>query len=351
MNSPILFSIFLSDFLKDREGTIAFADDIILYSHGSKVRLIQNTLQKKFNQLQKYCFDWKLKINLGKCEVILFRTALSQANRDLRQNWKNLRIFGGVSTGNVQLKISTGVRYLGVHLDRFLYFNDHVKIQLVKARSAFMNLKRLFYSAHITSDVKLICYWTLIRPILSYGCPIWFNISPSYMERIRVFERKCLRTCLGKYRSAESEFLHLISNRNIYDDARSLRVDNFIIKLIRNHFARSAEVIENNLVSGPALYCNPLFFKRSLAVGHVPPEAFMYLDRLGYIQDELNVPVFYHAYRRATDKKMIYEPRLNSSASNAIWRHSMAIPERDSEVQINPHKYFWLDWNVQLDTS
>lgn len=346
VNSPILFSVFLSDFLKDREGTVAFADDIILYSHGSRVAAIQSNLQQKFNQLQKFCADWKLKINFSKCEVILFRTVLSQANRDLRKNWKNLSIFSHVSNGNVQLRSSTGVRYLGVWLDHFLYFNEHIKVQLDKARAAFMSLKRLFYSTHLTSDVKLICYLTLIRPILTYGCPIWYNISSSYMEKLRVFERKCLRACLGKYRSVESEFLHLISNKIIYDNAGILRIDNYIIKLIRNHFARSADVTENNLVSGPALYYNPLFFKRSLETGHVPPEAFKYLDSLGYIQDRQNVPVFYHAYRRATNKTVVYEPRLNSSVPDAIWRYNMALSTRDCEVQIVSDRFFWLDGGV-----
>lgn len=209
-----------------------------------------------------------------------------------------------------------------------------------------MGLKRLFYSAHLTSDVKIICYLTLVRPILTYACPIWFNISPSFMEKLRVFERKCIRACLGKYRSAESEFLHLISNKNIYDEAGILRVDIYMINLIRQHFVRSAEVIENNLVSGPALYNNSLFFKRSLELGRVSPEAFMYLDRLGYIQDRHNVPVFYHAYRRATDKSVMYEPRLDSSVPDAIWRYSMTLSEADSNVQVKPEKYFWLNWGV-----
>ncbi|KNC20875.1 hypothetical protein FF38_04214 [Lucilia cuprina] len=46
-------------------------------------------------------------------------------------------------------------------------------------------------------------YQSLIRPIITYACSIWFNISASNMEKIRIFERKCLRACTSLYRSSE----------------------------------------------------------------------------------------------------------------------------------------------------
>ena len=60
--------------------------------------------------------------------------------------------------------------------------------------------------------INVIVYQTLIRPKITYGCPIWFNISPSNMEKLRVFERKCLRTCVSKFRSSECNYVRYISN-------------------------------------------------------------------------------------------------------------------------------------------
>jgi len=37
------------------------------------------------------------------------------------------------------------------------------------------------------------------------------------MEWIRIFERKCLRACLGKYRSQESNYQKYLNNNKIYD--------------------------------------------------------------------------------------------------------------------------------------
>ena len=44
----------------------------------------------------------------------------------------------------------------------------------------------------LCARVKVICYQALIRPILTYGSYIWFNLCPSYMEKYRLIERKIL---------------------------------------------------------------------------------------------------------------------------------------------------------------
>jgi len=38
-----------------------------------------------------------------------------------------------------------------------------------------------------------------------------------FLEQIRIFERKYLRTCLRKYRSQESNYQKYLSNNKIYD--------------------------------------------------------------------------------------------------------------------------------------
>ncbi|KNC24125.1 hypothetical protein FF38_05532 [Lucilia cuprina] len=74
----------------------------------------------------------------------------------------------------------------------------------------------------------------MVRPILTYGCAIWFNISSS-------------------------------------------RIDNFIIKLIRNHILKCTECTTNNLIFAP-YYTDDQYILNTLISGHVPPEAFIHLD-------------------------------------------------------------------------
>lgn len=77
---------------------------------------------------------------------------------------------------------------------------------------------------------------------------MWYNIAASIMEEIRIFERRCLRACLGLYRSAHSNYTRHINNETIYNKANINRIDNFIIKITRNYFANTKHVTNNSLI-------------------------------------------------------------------------------------------------------
>lgn len=112
------------------------------------------------------------------------------------------------------------------------------------------------------------------------------------MEQLRIFERKCFRACLNKYRTPESNYQKYISNKKIYDMAKISRIDNFIIKQTRNYFASSTST-ENSLIY-PIVYTDPNYIERAQYTGHIPPEGFIFLDSKGYIQDRNMVPIIYH---------------------------------------------------------
>lgn len=297
---------------------------------------MKSSLQNKFNQIQTYCKNWKLTINFQKCETILFRSTIHKGNKDLRKNWKNFNIRG---LNDEFIELRTTVRYLGIMLDKFLYFNDHVKYQLAKAQAAFMMWKKLFYSKKINNDVKVICYQAFIRPIITYSCQIWWNISPSTMEKIRLFERKCLRACTNTYRSEQSDYLHYTSNKKLLNIANINRIDMFIVKLIRNHFSRLH--FSNNSEIWGCMYPNDAYYERALISGYIPPETFIYLDSRGYIVNSENAPLFYHVYRRATNKKTLFNP-LNISDTQLRYCRNISNKDLKELENINKNKYFWL---------
>ncbi|XP_015438037.1 PREDICTED: RNA-directed DNA polymerase from mobile element jockey-like, partial [Dufourea novaeangliae] len=219
VNSPILFNIYISDLLqmyglnntdeKTNKSAIAFADDLLIYIKNSKPSIIKTQSQDLFEKGRDYFQTWKLKIN-------------TQKSHDI----------------NEKIPHKDTVRYLGVFLDFKLNHNIHVNIQIQKASRAFIANRSLFHSKELHKSVKIICYKTLIRPILTYGCQIWFNIFAGTMEKLRVFERKCIRACLGKYRSPESNYTKLISNYKLYEEAMLVRIDFFMVKLIRDHWSK-----------------------------------------------------------------------------------------------------------------
>ena len=350
VNAPILFNIFTSDMLKlfnlnipEHPQIIAFADDVIVYVADRWITNIQKKLNDIVHKLEDYYETWRLKINIDKCETILFRSTLMYANRNVRNNYKKFKIVSRPKNDESQtIPHKNTVKYLGVYLDERLHFKNHVTTQLKKATNTFMSLKRLFYSKLLNTDVKIICYTALIRPIITYGCPIWYNISASLMEKLRLFERKCLRACLNMNRTAESNYTKYVTNNALYSKAEIQRIDNFMIYLTREHFLQVGKIKQNSLVFS-ALYPNPLYYDYTLTTGNIPPEGFIFLDQMGYILDQNNIPIIYHYPRHNNNKKIKYLPFSNIQDSNISWKYETSIPNiPKNKKNKSKDRYWWL---------
>lgn len=152
VNSPTLFNIFIHDLLNKIENIIGFADDIIIYHADDKIHKINEKLQNYFNIVEKYSSDWQMNINFGKCETILFRPPVGKCNYNIRKNWRQFCIKSG-SDINIQNKET--VKYLGIYLDKFLYFHNHINNQIEKARKAFFMYKTFFFLNMSIQKLKL----------------------------------------------------------------------------------------------------------------------------------------------------------------------------------------------------
>lgn len=347
INSPILFNIYTSDVIQlfgpdfTNCQLLAFADDLIAYTAGNSPKQVQSTLQNCINKIFSYYKAWKLKVNDDKCETILFRPTINKASSAIRSHYKNFSLKSvGEDTNATFLRNENMVKYLGLQLDNRLLFNKHIETQLQKAKAVFIANARLFYSKRVDKKVKLTCYQLLIRPIITYGCEIWYNIGASVMEEIRVFERRCLRACMNLYRTPNSNFQKYYSNSVLYNTAGIIRIDNFMIKLIRNHFASASEITNNSLIF-PIAYPDTNYIKKTLTSGYIPPEAFIYLDKHGYIQNNQAVPILYHVPRHKANKTITYTPQ----SAESILKYSTAIFASDKSEYNNMgeiKKIWWL---------
>ncbi|KAK2576545.1 hypothetical protein KPH14_005221 [Odynerus spinipes] len=158
------------------------------------------------------------------------------------------------------------------------------------------------------------------------------------MERYRKFERSCLRACLGRYRSAITDYTHLISNREIYDTANIPRFDIFCLTLTRNYFSSLYDV-NNELISQLRVDNQTEVFRMAKS-NYSPPEIFTNLDRMGCIQNEHNIPVIYHLNRHCAKKAIHLE---YDSGRRDNWVYSTTLPKTDSaSVERLCNKYWWL---------
>jgi hypothetical protein len=226
---------------------IAYADDLIIYNANKNPTEVQKTLQNAINKIFGYYYSWKMRVNVNKCKLILFRPSIRIATHYVIRYYKKFQLKRGTLNNEI-IPHKKMVKYLGVHMDERLLFRQHIEIQLNKARQIFIRYGKLFYSKILNNKVKIICYQLLIRPILTYGCEIWYNIGASIMEQFRVFERRCLRACTNIYRSESSNFQKYINNKILYDKANISRIDIFMINLIREYFLRSSWILDNSLI-------------------------------------------------------------------------------------------------------
>jgi len=96
----------------------------------------------------------------------------------------------------------------------------------------------------------------------------------------------------------------------------------------------------------PIAFPDPQYIKKkkkTLETGHVPPEAFLYLDENGFIQDQHQVPIIYHIPRHKSNKRFTYQHNLDSILDASSLRFSTAIPniDRVNKDQKNID-YWWL---------
>ena len=349
VNSPKLYNIYthavlnlFNQNLDNNEASIAFADDYIAYVTGDTAAQAKTKLETLVNKINKYYLTWNLRPSATKCETILFH----QPQRFLsqRKNIKDfcIKIFGDNNSQDSVIAHKKTVKYLGVTIDYLLRLNTHLSQQLDKANKTFRSLARLFYSNNLEPRAKVICYLLLIRPILTYGAPLWWNTSASMMEKFRKFERKCLKAALHMYRTPYSNFERHYSNSDIYNAAGIPRIDNFIIKLTRDYY-NSNSGHKNSIINSFTNIKNQEWALRAPS-GYFSPQAFMYFDKIGNIQDSNNTPIIYHVSRNKANKSINFSKQMLNDL-----KYSTSIPNRDlHDFSRITNKYFWLSQDDKL---
>ena len=80
--------------------------------------------------------------------------------------------------GRYEIKASNCVRYLGVFIDRYLTWKDHMAILATWVRSTVWSLQILGNSIRGISLVKWRkLFHAIILPILTYAAPVWWHRS------------------------------------------------------------------------------------------------------------------------------------------------------------------------------
>jgi hypothetical protein len=180
---PFLFILYTNDIpiLKNTHISM-YADDTAIISSSYSLKPIARKLEKSFINLNNYFKKWKIKINESKTEAIIFTTRRKPLPPPLK----------GEQGTYTEWKKS--VKYLGIHLDSKLKFNKHIDELKSKGLAAIGALRPIFNrNSALNIKNKMLIYKQLIRPTLTYACPVWSNTCKNNYSKLQVIQNKAMK--------------------------------------------------------------------------------------------------------------------------------------------------------------
>ena len=224
--SPLLFSMYLNDIeeqfvLSGFEGLdvnmfkifmLLYADDIVLFSNSKE------NLQEGLDFLSNYCKRWKLKINVSKTKVMIFRRG-GRLPRDLAFYYEG-----------EPLEIVSKFKYLGIVFTTGGSFSEAQKTLAGQAQKAIFKMNKYLYKfTFLSPRHKLELFDKLIAPILNYGCEVWGFIQADAVERVHL--QFCKRL-LGVKKNTQNDFIFGELGRTNFLTRRYLLIIKYWFKIL-----------------------------------------------------------------------------------------------------------------------
>ena len=166
---------------------LLYADDIVLFADRA------DELQHGLNLLLEYCNKWKLKVNVNKTKVMVFRKGGILP--------RNLAFF----YNEQQVEIVNKFRYLGI---TFTVGGSLSEAQITLAgqdqKAIFQLNKYLYKFTFLPPRHKLDLFDKLILPILNYGSEVWGFSKVTAVERVHLqFCKRIYRTSICYMKECE----------------------------------------------------------------------------------------------------------------------------------------------------
>lgn len=130
-----------------------YADDTSILTKAKHTKTVISMLEKSLKACNKYLNKWKIKVNAEKTQAIVF-----PFNRSPKRKPSSPLTFQGT-----EIVFSNSVTYLGLPIDSGLNFKqliDKFRDKAIKCSNS-----------RLSSKNKNILYKSIIRPVMSNGCP------------------------------------------------------------------------------------------------------------------------------------------------------------------------------------
>lgn len=178
---PLLYIIYVNDIFNVHSNVkcVLYADDTVLIVRDKDVNNLFKRCSQLFALYSVWFTDNKLALNAKKTNYVIFSIGLK---------------FGGVYD-NLHFDIHDVkkvdfVKYVGIIIDCHLSWKEHINSVNDKIVKGYALLKKCFY---LPKNCLLTMYYSFIYPYLIYGIEFWGCACQSYLHKLIVLLKSCVR--------------------------------------------------------------------------------------------------------------------------------------------------------------
>lgn len=137
-------------------------------------------------------------------------------------------------------------KYLGVFLDARLTWIKNTNYMSNKAKAGLSKVYRLIdKKSRLKTNLKLLLYKTIIRPVITYAPPVWMNAARRHYTKLQRIQNRTLRIIYHPERKTKNT--HKLANIKTLQDYNKALITNFTEKLNK---------IPNKLINKIGKYSN-----------------------------------------------------------------------------------------------
>ena len=202
---PLLFLLFINDLPLSLNDTTCcvdlFADDTTIYEEQYDISTLRTSLQKSLNCLNEWCRQNGMVLNTLKTKVMLI------TSRQKRNHLQDCTL--SLNYNNIDIKMTTSDKILGVYVDENLSWNDHYRHVSKKVSSFLWLLSKI--KTYLSREHRLLYYNSYIKPHFDYCSVIWSNSSNCNVNRIDKLQRRACKLILGNDYVSLNESLYQLN--------------------------------------------------------------------------------------------------------------------------------------------
>lgn len=230
---PILYLLFTSD-LPQSENTVigTFADDTAVLAIDKNASITNNKLQTYLDTLCKWLKSWRIKANETKSTHVTF--TLKHGNCP------------PVHMNQIELPQEKEVKYLGIHLDKKLNWNTHIK---TKRRALDIQAHKMNYligqNTKKSLENKLLVYKCMMKPIWTYRIQLWGTASNTTIKTLQQFQSKTLRKIAVAPQYITNVRLHKELNIRTVKEEIPYQIQNYKLRIETHQNSLAANLMNN----------------------------------------------------------------------------------------------------------